>query len=52
MKFLTIYVDMEKEENQNQENTTTETSNEAIGAEQQLEEKPVSYTHLRAHETS
>ena len=39
MKFLTIYVDMEKEENQNQENTTTETSNEAIGAEQQLEEK-------------
>ena len=30
---------MEKEENQNQENTTTETSDETIGAEQQSEDK-------------
>ena len=30
---------MEKEENQNQENTTIETSDEAIGAEQQSEDK-------------
>ena len=30
---------MEKEENQNQENTTTETTDETIGAEQQSEDK-------------
>ena len=39
MRFLTIYADMEKEENQNQENTTNETSDETIGAEQQSEDK-------------
>ena len=39
MKFLTIYADMEKEENQNQENTTTETPDEIIRAEQKSENK-------------
>ena len=39
MGFLTIYADMEKEENQNQENTTTETLDETNGSEQQSEDK-------------
>ena len=39
MKFLTIYVDMEKEENQNQENTTAETSNESNQDHKQSDNK-------------
>ena len=39
MKFLTIYVDMEKEENQNQENTTAETSDENNETDKQLDDK-------------
>ena len=41
MRFLTIYDDMEKEENQNQESTKTETLEETIGAEQQSDDKQV-----------
>ena len=39
MRFLTIYAFMEKEENLNQENTTSETSNEKIEAEKELDDK-------------
>ena len=39
MKFLTIYALMEKEENQNQENTTAETLNESEEAHKQSDNK-------------
>ena len=39
MKFLTIYALMEKEENQNQENTTAETLNESEAAHKQSNNK-------------
>ena len=40
-KFLTIYADMEKEENLNQETEATDFSEEENKAEKQVEEKQI-----------